>query len=71
MDEQCSHHFPHPAEHAKKREGYAEEGKEGEHCRRRVPEQGRQVQEQQLDRRVGVEPIRNNCRALTGCRATV
>ena len=36
-----------------------------------VPEQGRQVQEQQRDRRVGVEPIRNSCRASAGCRATV
>ena len=50
------------------REGYAEEGKEGEHCRRRVPVQERQVQEHQQPE---VEPIRRNCNASSASRVIV
>jgi hypothetical protein len=42
-----------------------EEGKEGEHCSRRVPVQENQVQEHQQPE---VEPIRCNCNASAAYR---
>jgi hypothetical protein len=43
--EQQPRRFPHPAEHANKRNVLVEEGKEGERCRR-VPEQDQQDQQE-------------------------
>ena len=57
--------FPHPAEHAKKRQGQGEEGKEGERSRR--------VQERQaLEHwRLVAEPILCSCNAAGGARGAV
>ena len=67
-DAQHLRHCPHPAEHAKKREGQAEEGKEGEHCRRRGLVQERQAQEHHQPE---VEPILCNCSVSADYREAV